>query len=277
MKKTMIIALVLLAAGLLFSLFFEQESIQSSVVASPVYNGDTLIIDLGGGVAMEMVKIPAGTFQMGGTTVTGFAHERPVKTVTFDKDFYIGKYEVTQEQWRVVMGTNPSHFKGRNLPVENVSWNDCQAFCRAARRKTGCPLRLPSEAEWEYACRAGSSSVYCFGGDMAFLRKYAWYREDAEKENQTHEVGGKLPNAFGLYDMHGNVFEWCEDIWKVDDDNTSSTDVPTWASQEKNIYRVLRGGGWNSNAFDCQATIRESGIPDGRGWADGFRCAFGAS
>lgn len=274
MKKTMIIALALLAAGLLFSLFFGQGPIQSSVVASPVYDGDTLIIDLGGGVAMEMVKIPAGTFQMGGTSIAGFAHERPLKTVTIDKDYYIGKYEVTQEQWRAIMGTNPSHFKGRNRPVEQVSWNDCKAFCRAARKKTGCPLRLPSEAEWEYACRAGTSCAYCFGDDLAGLRQYAWYSDDAE--NHSHEVGGKLPNAFGLYDMHGNVYEWCEDIWKVDDDDISSSDVPSWARQEKNVYHVLRGGGWNSNAFDCQATVRESGIPDGRGCADGFRCAVEA-
>jgi formylglycine-generating enzyme required for sulfatase activity len=170
-----------------------------------------LAVDLGGGVKLELVLIPAGSFMMGDEN--GYNNEKLVHKVNITKPFYLGKYEVTQEQWEAVMGNNPCHFKGPKNPVEQVSWNDCQKFLEKLNEKVGGGrFSLPTEAQWEYACRAGSTTKYCFGNDKSGLGEYAWYDEsEGDKTrsagDQTHPVGRKKPNAWGLYDMHGNVGE----------------------------------------------------------------------
>jgi formylglycine-generating enzyme required for sulfatase activity len=167
--------------------------------------------------------------------------EKPQHRVRITKPFYLGKYLVTQEQWEAVMGNNPSHFKGPKNPVEQVSWDDCQQFLRQAQREVGVrggKFQLPTEAQWEYACRAGSTTRYCFGDDESGLGEYAWY--DKNSGNKTHPVGEKKPNAWGLYDMHGNVWEWCQDWYDGGYYANSPTDDPTGPGSN----RVLRGGSW---------------------------------
>lgn len=160
----------------------------------------------------EMVVIPAGSFQMGADKNFEEASdsEGPVHRVEV-KSFLMGKYEVTQTEWVAVMGGNPSEFKGRTRPVEHVSWNDAQEFIRRLNAKTGKEYRLPSEAEWEYAARAGSQSAWSFGDDKGQLGNHAWYIDNSG--NETHPVGQLQANKFGLFDMHGNVWEWVQDCW----------------------------------------------------------------
>ncbi|NQT39791.1 MAG: formylglycine-generating enzyme family protein, partial [Planctomycetes bacterium] len=165
-----------------------------------------LAVDLGGGVELDLVLIPAGSFLMGDDRA------KPVHKVRITKPFYLGKYEVTQEQWEAVMGSNPSNFKGAKNPVEQVSWDNCQQFLVKLNAKSGGQggkFVLPTEAQWEYACRAGSTGKFCFGDDEKQLGEYAWYGENSG--SKTHPVGEKKPNTFGLHDMHGNVWEWCHD------------------------------------------------------------------
>ena len=189
----------------------------------------------------NMVNVEGGTFTMGATSEQGrdaTDDEKPVHTVTVSS-FCMGKYEVTQKEWKAVMGSNPSKFKGDNLPVENVSWNDCQDFIRKLNSLTGKSFRLPTEAEWEYAARGGNKSQgYKYSGSNK-LDNVGWYYDNSG--STTHEVGTKLPNELGLYDMSGNVWEWCND-WKGDYSSDSQTD-PTGPSSAS--YRVLRGGSWN--------------------------------
>jgi formylglycine-generating enzyme required for sulfatase activity len=174
---------------------------------------DLLVLDLGNGIILEMVKIPAGSFLMGSEyyEFTNYSAEKPQHQVTL-QEYYLGKYPVTQEQYQAVMGNNPSHFQDNSKnPVETVSWNDAKAFCEKVFEKTRQKVRLPTEAEWEYGCRAGTQTRYCFGDDETQLDEYAWYAQNSE--SKTHPVGQKKPNNWGLYDMHGNAWEWCEDCW----------------------------------------------------------------
>ncbi len=190
----------------------------------------------------EMLPIPAGTFSMG-SKADPFASqppppdEQPQHTVSV-RGFNIGKYEITQEQWFSVMGVNPSKYKGRSLPVEQVSWEDAQVFVKKLSEKTGKRYRLPTEAEWEYAARAGSQALYSFGDDVQQLGQYAWFTGNAM--NVTHPVGEKRPNAFGLHDVHGNVWEWTEDCWH-DDYKGAPADGSAWGKKECSRW-VLRGG-----------------------------------
>lgn len=212
---------------------------------------------------MDLVLIPAGEFQMGSTT--GDSDEKPVHWVTIRQPFYLGKYEVTQAQWKAVMGTNPSSFKGDNLPVESVSWDDCQEFIRKLNaRRDGYTYRLPSEAEWEYACRAGTTGDYA--GNLDAM---AWYGSNSG--NQTHPVGRKSPNQWGLYDMHGNVWEWCQDRYHGDYTGAPA-DGRAWESGSDNS-RVLRCGSWGSNARFCRAADRGWFAPDNLDGNGGFRVA----
>lgn len=217
-------------------------------------------VDLGGGVTMEFILIRPGSFTMGSNKAT---HK-----VTLTKPFYLGKYEVTQEQWEKVMGNNPSHFKGAKNPVERVSWTDCQSFVAKLQEKVpGQTFRLPTEAEWEYACRAGATGDYCYGDDRGTLAEYAWY--DGNANNTTHPVGEKKPNAWGLYDMHGNVWEWCAD-WYGDYTTTAVVD-PQGASSGS--YRVYRGGNWSHNAYYCRVADRSYNDPGYDYFIIGFRLA----
>jgi formylglycine-generating enzyme required for sulfatase activity len=198
---------------------------------------------------MEFVLIPAGTFTMG--VEESRPDEKPVTKVTLTKPFYFGKYEVTQAQWQAVMGSNPSYYKGTNLPVEQVSWNAAQGFLtNLNERVSGYHFRLPSEAEWEYACRAGSTTQYSFGDGDTALPEYGWFTGNGERK--THPVGEKKPNAWGLYDMHGNVWEWCQD-WYAPYPGGEVTD-PTGPATGATI--VMRGGSWSHGSRDLWSSFR---------------------
>jgi len=219
-----------------------------------------ITIDLGGGVKLEMEKIPAGTFKMGSPSgeTDRRPNEGPLHAVTISKDFYMGKYEVTQGQWTKVMGSNPSEFKnGDNCPVETVSWDDiCKSggFLEKINILTGKTFRLPTEAEWEYACRAGTETRFYFGEDPApefkSISGYVWY--NGNSRGTPHPAGQKLPNAFGLYDMHGNVFEWCSDFYgNYDARAVSDPSGPAIGSG-----RVARGSSWGNYAYNCRSAYR---------------------
>ena len=201
---------------------------------------EKMSIDLGGGVKMDFVLIKPGSFMMGSKNGL-LEDERPVHKVTITKPFYMGVYEVTQAQWKALMGDNPFYFKGDALPVEQVSWEDCQRFLAKLNQRAGQGriCRLPTEAEWEYACRAGSTSDYCFGDDDR-LGDYAWYPRNSGYK--THPVGQKKPNAWGLYDMHGNVWEWCSDWYDAAYYAESPGKDPKGPSTGQE--RVVRGGSW---------------------------------
>ena len=212
-------------------------------------------IDLGKGLKLEMVLIPAGKFMMGDL---GKDHE-----VTLTKPFYMGKYEVTQDQWQAVMGSNPSSTKGTKLPVTNVSWNDCQDFIKKLNAKTNGGYRLPTEAEWEYACRAGSKTVYSFGDSI--IKGDANYGPGGKSV----AVGSYKPNAFGLFDMHGNVWEWCED-WHAEYP-TGAVTHPKGPSTGNGL--VLRGGSFGGLVSTARSSCRIFDQPSNRYRAFGFRLA----
>jgi len=187
-------------------------------------------------IEMEFVLVPAGKFMMG--SGSKFIGSKPVHTVTIKKSFYLGIYPVTQKEWKDIMGSNPSYFNGDNHPVEYVSWNKVQEFIQKLNDKEETEkYRLPSEAEWEYAARAGTTTRYCFGDDPSELGEYAWYGANSVK---THPVGQKKPNTWELYDMHGNVWEWVQDEWHSTYDG-APTDGSAW-EEEGISYRVTRGG-----------------------------------
>jgi formylglycine-generating enzyme required for sulfatase activity len=223
-------------------------------------------IDLGNGVSMEFVSIPPGSFSMGSpdSEKDGYGDEGPVRSVEITRAFYMGRYEVTQDQYMAVMGRNPSKFSGGNLPVETVSWEEAVAFCE----KIGG--RLPTEAEWEYACRAGSETQFCYGDDpnYAQLGEYAWY--PGNSGSTTHAIGQKKPNSFGLYDMHGNVYEWCSD-WFAAYANEQTVDPVGPPSGQS---RVCRGGGWRRFARYCRSAARNHSSPGSGGGLIGFRVAY---
>lgn len=229
-----------------------------------------ITVDLGGSVKMNLVFIPAGSFRMGDEK--GPSYEKPVHKVNITKPFYVGKYEVTQEQWQAVMGNNPSYFKGPTNPVENVSWGDCQRFVKEMNVKFAVPgekYALPTEAQWEYACRAASTTRFYFGDEEKALGDYAWY--DANSGNRTHAVGKKLPNAWGLYDMYGNVWEWCQDWYGSDYYAKSPTDDPTGPTTSKG--RVARGGSWDYPAGQYRTLFRDYDVPGYKLDNLGFRVA----
>lgn len=212
------------------------------------------------GVSFDMVRVEGGTFTMGATPEQGDDaddDEKPAHEVTLDS-YYIGKTEVTQALWEAVMGNNPSRFKGLNHPVEKVSWNDCQAFISKLNQMTGKTFRLPTEAQWEYAARGGRQSQgYKYAGSNN-LDEVAWYHDNSNR--QTHDVGTKRPNELGLYDMSGNVWEWCSD-WYGSYSSTPQTN-PTGSSS--GAYRVLRGGGWYYFAWYSRVSCRDINYPDYR-------------
>jgi formylglycine-generating enzyme required for sulfatase activity/predicted DNA-binding WGR domain protein len=222
--------------------------------------------DLGKSVKLEMVLVPAGKFVMGSPKKEdGRDDDEAQHEVTLTKSYYMGKYEVTQEQWKAVMGKNPSYSKNAKYPVTNVSWDDCKKFIKKLNGITKGKYRLPTEAEWEYACRAGTSTAYSFGDKIT--PKDANY--DDSGIGDTVAVGSYNPNAFGLYDMHGNVWEWCED-WKVNYPKGAVTDPKGPAKGED---RVLRGGSFDFSGSGARSSLRNGGASSFRDFTDGFRLA----
>ena len=217
---------------------------------------------------IAMVYVSGGTFTMGATSEQGSdagSDEKPAHSVTLS-GYYIGKYEVTQELWEAVMGSNPSYFKGDNLPVEQVSWDDVQEFLRKLNAMTGKRYRLPTEAEWEFAARGGNSSRgYKYSGSNS-LGSVAWYYDNSG----THAVGTKSPNELGIYDMSGNVWEWCQDWYG----SYSSSSQRNPKGPNSGSSRVSRGGGWYDNAWCCRVSLRRNDTPDFRLGTLGFRLAL---
>ncbi len=231
-----------------------------------------LPLEITNSIGIEFVLIPVGEFMMGSPESKepiGTNREKPAHQVTISQPFYLGKYEVTQAQWRMVMGENPSEFKGDTLPVENVSWDEIQEFIKKLNKREGKEAcRLPTEAQWEYAARAGTTTRYSFGHDPEPLDDYAWYMGNAG--DTTHPVGQKKPNAWGFYDMHGNVWEWVQDWYDVDYYQNSPTVDPQ--GPDAGVYRAIRGGGWNDTANIASSTARIGLPPDERDVSLGFRC-----
>jgi len=232
---------------------------------------------LGSGAILDMVAIPGGSFMMGSPSREAgrSSDEGPQRTINISP-FFMGKYEVTQAQYQAVMGNNPSDFKGAKRPVENVSWDDAVEFCRKLTQKTGKSYRLPSEAEWEYACRARTTTPFYFGEtitpDLVNYCGNCPYGSAPKGlyRKQTTDVGSFPPNVFGLYDMHGNVWEWCSDKYH-DNYNGAPTDGSSWETGGSE-YRVRRGGSWH-HPVDCRSAVRHGSWAILRYWSIGFRVA----
>jgi formylglycine-generating enzyme required for sulfatase activity len=224
----------------------------------------------------DMVSIPAGSFQMGSTQ--GLSWEQPVHTVHITRPFWIGKYEVTQAEWQAVMGTNPSFFVGPNLPVETVAWQDAMAFCAAlttreraaGRLPMDYQYRLPTEAEWEYCCRAGTTTEFNVGSSLSCGQaNFSGAPSGGRCVGQTTNVGSYAPNAWGLHGMHGNVREWCLDAWDGIGNYPSGAVSDPYVSSGP--YRVARGGGWNLLAEFGRSAFRFWFYVDSRYYNFGFR------
>ena len=241
-------------------------STSSNIIDSST-SGSIITIHVKDGINIEMVKVEAGSFDMGATPEmeNPDASEKPVHRVTLTNNYNIGKYEVTQALWQAVMGNNPSNSKGDNLPVEKVSWNNCQKFISKLNKLTGKSFRLPTEAEWEYAARGGNKSRgYQYSGSNT-IGDVAWY--DGNSGSKTHAVGTKQPNELGIYDMTGNVWEWCQD-WYGSYSSSPQTN-PTGAVSGSG--RVYHGGSWVSSARDCRTSYRGLSTPGARSFILGLR------
>ena len=235
-------------------------------------------------IGMKLVLIPKGKFMMGSPESEESRDENETQhEVTISKDYYLGVYEVTQAQYEKVMGKNPSHFQGAevgnenaDLPVEKVSWEDAVEFCKKLselpeEKKAGRVYRLPTEAEWEYACRAGSKAAYSFDDEEGLLPEYGWFYRNSS--DRTHTVGLLEPNAWGLYDMHGNVWEWCSD-WCEEYPKGAVSD-PT--GPKEGSFRVFRGGSCYNVAAFCRSGLRNWFVPSYRSDYLGFRVALSPS
>jgi formylglycine-generating enzyme required for sulfatase activity len=217
-----------------------------------------------------MVNMPTGKFNMGSNK---YDHEKPIHEVIVPA-FQIGKYPVTQAQYQAVMGNNPSRFSGNpQNPVESVTWFNAQAFCEKLSQLTGKNYRLPTETEWEYACRAGTKTRFSFGDDESQLGDYAWF--NGNSNSATHPVGQKRPNSWGIYDMHGNVWEWCADEYHESyvnkPENIKKNGSIAWLDNNitNKSFMIIRGGSWNHYPRDCRSASRSSlDIPYS---SDGFR------
>jgi formylglycine-generating enzyme required for sulfatase activity len=252
------------------------EDVRKILTSAQLAVGDPIENSIG----MVLVPIPTGEFMMGSPETEkyrqGLGTWEKQHPVTLTKPFYLGATEVTQAQWKAVMGTTPWKFlffskrgveEGDHYPATYVGWEDAVEFCRKLSEKEGVEYRLPTEAEWEYACRAGTTTVYSFGDNESQLGEYAWYKENT-RENGIHHaliVGKKKPNPWGLYDMHGNVWEWCQDLYGKYPDATD----PQGPSEGS--IRVIRGGSWWYNSDFCRSAERSGDTPDSRYNGLGFR------
>ena len=220
-----------------------------------------------------MLLVEGGQFDMGGADEEAFGSEKPVHRVTLSS-FYLGKYPVTQSVWTEVMENNPSHFKGNQRPVETVSWEDAQKFIGKLNNMTGKTYRLPSEAEWEYAARGGAlleGEGYLYAGSDK-LKQVGWYDENSD--GGIHEVGLKYPNELGLYDLSGNVWEWCQDQWH-ENYESAPDDGSAWEDRDAGPSRVIRGGSWINFSRFCRVASRHLYEPAYRSTYLGFRLALG--
>lgn len=224
-------------------------------------------------VGMEFVLIPAGSFMMGADMnfEEGLEDELPRHKVSFTQEFYMGEYEVTQAQWVAVMGFNPSKFKDRKRPVEQVSWDDVNEFIKKLNKREGKEAyRLPTEAEWEYAARAGTDTVFFFGDDPDDLSEYGWYKGNSSEK--THPVAQLKKNAWGLYDMLGNVWEMCQDFYDAKYYSKSPSTNPP--GPPSGAFKVARGGSCESESWQCRSAIRYSDSAGDRDKDLGFRLVF---
>ena len=230
---------------------------------------ETKAIDLGSGITLELVRIPRGRFLMGAPKSESYSRdrERPQHKVTVP-EFWMGKYPVTQAQYQTVKGENPSDFLKGNHPVEKVSWHEAIDFCEKLSQKAGAAFKLPNEAEWEYACRAGTSTSFYFGDSITAIQA------NSGTEN-TSTVGSFPPNSFGLYDMHGNVWEWCQDHWHPNYTGAPN-DGSAWVTDNQKTNRVLRGGSWSINSEYCRSAYRINFSPSFCNNAVGFRVVCSA-
>jgi eukaryotic-like serine/threonine-protein kinase len=251
---------------------FETVTVNAQGSITNRRNGEAkyLVEDLGNGVTLEMVQIPGGTFTMGSPEgEAGRGDEGPQRQVRVP-GFFMGRYAVTQAQYQAIMGTNPAEFKGEKRPVEQVTWNEAVEFCQQLSQRTGRTYKLPSGAEWEYACRAGTTTPFHFGATITtdlvnYNGNYTYASAPkGQYRQETTPVGSFPPNAFGLYDMHGNVREWCQDHWH-DNYNGAPTDGSAWINDnDDQSFRVLYGGSWGSTPASCRSAKRDGHLPDKR-------------
>ncbi len=260
-KLVVAVVLVLVVAGGLATLGFQQQAKAPVVVEQGGFEV------MSNTIGMQLVKLPGGNFVMGDDGAgRSPAHEVEVRS------FYMAAHEVTQAQWQAVMGFNPSQYKDPRRPVENVTWLETQSFLEQLNRNEGTnKYRLPSEAEWEYAARAGSEGQYFFGDDVSQLRRYAWF--DANAKIGTQAAGRSQPNPWGLFDMYGNVWEWVQDCWHEDYTDAPS-DSRVWGGGDCS-QRVLRGGGWANQANYLGSTVRGTYEAKFEDSSNGFRVVFG--
>jgi formylglycine-generating enzyme required for sulfatase activity len=241
--------------------YLKKEETEDSKKPEKLGSSETTEIFTSPSTGIELLLIPAGEFEMGSPSrgEDKFPNEYPAHKVTIKNSYYLGRSSVTQRQWKKIMGKNLSHFKGEDRPVEMVSWIEVQKFVKKLNEKEHTDkYRLPSEAEWEYACRAGTQTKYNFGDDLSKLNEHAWYAENSG--GQTHPVGMKKSNPWGLYDMHGNVWEWVQDNWH-ENYKGSPTEGSAWEDKEDS-HRVSRGGSWYCNAILCRSASRFSRDPE---------------
>jgi len=238
--------------------------------------------ELANSIGMKLKLIPAGEFMMGSPeSEEERDNDETQHRVKITKPFYMGIHEVTKSQWKAVMGTEPwsgyTYMKeGANYAASYLSWEDAVEFCKKLSSRDGRTYSLPTEAQWEYACRAGTATAYCFGNSSSSLGTYAWYYGNASDvdEEYAHEVGQKRPNAWGLYDMHGNVWEWCQDWYDNDYYENSPGSDPRGPSSGSR--RVFRGGSWRLNPRYCRSAYRYSDSPENRNFILGFRVTIAA-
>jgi formylglycine-generating enzyme required for sulfatase activity/tRNA A-37 threonylcarbamoyl transferase component Bud32 len=248
---------------------------EGSIINRRNHSANYFVEDLGNGVKLEMVEIPAGTFYMGSpeNEKGRYDSESPQHQVTVPS-FFVGKYPLTQAQYEAIMGNNPAYFKGNNRPVEKVNWDDAIAFCQKLSQKTGKNYKLPSEAQWEYACRAGTTTPFYFGESITpdlvnYDGRYPYANAPTgQYREQTTDVGTFPPNAFGLYDMHGNVWEWCEDDWN---ENYINAPINGSALISRSKRKLVRGGSWYYNPEDCRSAYRSYYTLDDSYYNIGFR------
>jgi len=230
-----------------------------------------ITLKLGEDTALTLIHVRPGTFRMGSVdNEPGRKDDELRHVVTITKPFYLAATETTQAQWRAVMQDNPSLLWGADRPVEHVCWNRVVVFCEKLSEASGLAVRLPTEAEWEYACRAGSEAQFCGGDDAEDLDEYAWFQGNSGP-SKTRPVTGKRANAWGFYDMHGNVREWCMD-WYAPYSSEATIDP---AGPEQGTKKVIRGGSWGYVASLCRSASRQARSPDHRNGYVGFRIAAG--